>query len=424
MKTTKDIPFLLGMVLMIAMLFLTSIVAVSTAGEQESGSRGTPVIYRPVYDGRGNTDGTTTNPEFAYDGETDDTSTKADIDVKEDNTGNYAESVKYKFDDTETTDEKQIKLHYIWSVTLQGSMTDAFATIQAYDGVNGEWIELRKVTENEGITSRILSIPASCLGPEDNLLGEGEVHIAFYAYAYGGPFGDYTYIDLYDVYIERTLEDEPPDDDTEDDTEDDDVTGNDDDTGDDDTVGDDTEDDTSGDDDQSDSSDTEQWEHLGLALKIIIPIVSGAVGVLGYFKLRRRKTKFQRLRGEVDNIYNNLSDGLDDAISSLDGIYSQLTHFLDKNKITDNQYIILEKRIKDYILKLRGSARMTNLQGALEDAPKSIKQKVKFILKDGKVTKDELDTLEEMFGEEEISDEKREEIEKYMGQWMKEDAGE
>jgi len=161
----------------------------------------------------------------------------------------------------------------------------------------------------------------------------------------------------------------------------------------------------------------EYWE-------LSIALLSGIAFLFGYLKLRKKKNKFMQLRRQIDNIYKNLSDRPEEAIISLESLSSHLTHFMDKEQITDNQYMILERKINDYILDFRGSARMINLRKTVKDMPASVRQKVVEILEDGRVSREEFDSFEGLLGNENISDDDREILAKFVGQWLKEDTGE
>jgi len=158
--------------------------------------------------------------------------------------------------------------------------------------------------------------------------------------------------------------------------------------------------------------------------ELSIALLSGFAFLFGYLRLRKKKGKFLRLRRQIDNIYKNLSDKPDEAIISMESLSSHLTHFMDTEQITDNQYMILERKINDYILDFRGSARLIQLRKTVKDLPSTVRQKVVEILEDGRVTREEFDSFEGLLGKEDISDGDRDVLGKFVGQWLKEDTGE
>ena len=161
----------------------------------------------------------------------------------------------------------------------------------------------------------------------------------------------------------------------------------------------------------------EYWE-------LSIALLSGFAFLFGYLRLRKKKGKFMKLRRQIDNIYKNLSDKPEEAIISMESLSSHLTHFMDTEQITDNQYMILERKINDYILDFRGSARLIQLRKTVKDLPHTVRQKVVEILEDGRVTREEFDSFEGLLGNEDISDYDRDILGKFVGQWLKEDTGE
>ena len=157
--------------------------------------------------------------------------------------------------------------------------------------------------------------------------------------------------------------------------------------------------------------------------EVPLVIISAVIAIFGYFQFRKKKNMFQNLRREIDSIYGNLSD-VKEAIDSLEKISSKLTEYMDREKITDNQYIILDRKINDHVMQLRGSARIGDLKEAVRFLPPAIRNKVEKILEDGKLTKDEFESLENVLWEEEISEEERARIGNFAVQWLREDTGE
>lgn len=160
----------------------------------------------------------------------------------------------------------------------------------------------------------------------------------------------------------------------------------------------------------------EYWE-------LSIALLSGFAFLFGYLRLRKKKGKFLSLRRQIDNIYKKLSDKPEEAIISLESFSSSLTNYMDTEQITDNQYMILERKINDYILDFRGSARLIQLRKTVKNLPVTVRQKVVEILEDGRVTRDEFDSFEGLLGNQDISDDDRDILGKFVGQWLKEDTG-
>jgi len=175
--------------------------------------------------------------------------------------------------------------------------------------------------------------------------------------------------------------------------------------------------------DESEPKDRGFMDLLKSYWEVPLVIISGLVAIFGYFQFKRRKNKFQNLRQEIDRIYLDLSD-VKGAISELDKVSSKLTEYMDKERITDNQYLILDRKINDYVMDLKGTARLGDLKGAVQALPPAIRSKIEGILKDGKITLDEVHELENVLWEEDISEEQRAAIGSFAVQWLKEDTGE
>jgi len=161
----------------------------------------------------------------------------------------------------------------------------------------------------------------------------------------------------------------------------------------------------------------EYWE-------LSIAVISGLVFLFGYLRLKKRKGKFQSLRRQIDHVCKNLSDRPEEAIITLESISSNLTNFMDREEITDNQYMILERKINDFILDFRGSARLIKLRTAVKHLPATVRQRVVEILEDGRVTKEEFDSFTGLLGKEKLTESERNILGEFMGQWLKEDTGE
>ena len=158
--------------------------------------------------------------------------------------------------------------------------------------------------------------------------------------------------------------------------------------------------------------------------EVPVVILSALAALFGYLQLRKRKNKFQSLRREIETTYEQYSNRCDDAISELQRISDRLTEYMDRQKITDNQYIILDRKINDYTKALRATSRLTDAKSALDALPSDVRKKVEVMLEDGKLTRQEFDELKNVMWDEEVTEADRERIGSFAARWLEEDTGE
>lgn len=154
-----------------------------------------------------------------------------------------------------------------------------------------------------------------------------------------------------------------------------------------------------------------------------VVIVSGLVALTGYFQFKKRKGKFKRIRLEIETIYLKMNN-VEKAMASLNKVSEKLINYMDKDKISDNQYLILENKINDYQLQLRSRNRINNMDDAVKMLPPAVREKVVNMLEDGKVSRDEFDDFRGTIWNLDISSEKKQELGSMVVQWLHEDTGE
>ncbi len=136
----------------------------------------------------------------------------------------------------------------------------------------------------------------------------------------------------------------------------------------------------------------QSWDFWGIVVQITVLVGTILLGLWGVFKLRQKQTTVNRYIHAMKEAYEKNKDSPQVGLEKIDEVYKEIVEKYEGGKISDNHFLILEKKRDDYVGDLRRSI-MDSLD-AVEGSP-DLQNKLDEILLDGKVTKDEVDNLNE-----------------------------
>lgn len=151
------------------------------------------------------------------------------------------------------------------------------------------------------------------------------------------------------------------------------------------------------------------WEMLGVILAVIGALV-------GWLISRRVRGKTAKYMSEIDRVYRSSNTSTNKCEAKLVGIRDQIEDDFKKGKINDQSLALLESRIDKYTRELR-----SGIVDRTTGIPTDLNKKIKHMLSDGVITKEEYAHFEEIVKKENMGASDKEEIRNLMKKWKDED---
>ena len=151
------------------------------------------------------------------------------------------------------------------------------------------------------------------------------------------------------------------------------------------------------------------WEMIAVVLAVI-----GAIA--GWLISRRVRGKTAKYMSEIDKVYRTHNKNTNKCEAELTNIRDKIEDDFKKGKLTDQALSILEKRIEKYSRELRSD--IIDKQFAL---PQELGKKVKHMLSDGVITKDEYAHFKDILAKAELGGKDKEELQSLMKKWKEKD---
>jgi PKD repeat protein/ligand-binding sensor domain-containing protein/DNA-directed RNA polymerase subunit RPC12/RpoP len=146
-------------------------------------------------------------------------------------------------------------------------------------------------------------------------------------------------------------------------------------------------------------------------------IVSGIGFVVGYIAYTAKKRKLSKNIKEVTNAYMRYRHKPEYCEGELNKLREKFSQKFEDGKLDGNNYLILEKKIDNYVKELRTKTVETKM-GAV---PVQIQQTIGNILADGRISKEEYDGLMSAISSTNMDAAQRKQLEEMFSGWMKSD---
>jgi hypothetical protein len=137
----------------------------------------------------------------------------------------------------------------------------------------------------------------------------------------------------------------------------------------------------------------------------------------GVYRRKKKHGRFSELLTEMDKIYGSYKTNPKRCELELEKMRSTINDDLKKNTIDENNYSILKGRIDEIIKEIRSET----MHSEVKDLPKDIEIKIKDMLIDGEITREEYDKLLPIIKGSEMATDDKEKMKKMVESWVKED---
>lgn len=151
------------------------------------------------------------------------------------------------------------------------------------------------------------------------------------------------------------------------------------------------------------------WQMIGTVIAII-----AAIG--GWLISRKVRGKTAKYMTEIDKAYRTYRKNANKCEAELAGVREKIEEDFKKGKINDNSLAILDARIDKYSKELRSEAIDKGFK-----LPPDLNKKIKHMLSDGVITKEEYEHFAQAIEKEQLSKQDKDELNKLMRKWRDED---
>jgi hypothetical protein len=103
---------------------------------------------------------------------------------------------------------------------------------------------------------------------------------------------------------------------------------------------------------KSSGFDWEVWEPIITILTILASLVAF---LLGFLSIRRKRSKLRKYMEKIDNSYNEHQEDPEECQQELTGLRDEIKHEVKAGKIEENHFLILDKKIDDYLGEIKAS---------------------------------------------------------------------
>jgi hypothetical protein len=172
------------------------------------------------------------------------------------------------------------------------------------------------------------------------------------------------------------------------------------------------------DDSKSNGDSLEGWfdnpEVLVGIIGILIIIAGSAFGV---YRRRKKQSRFSDLLSKLDDVYGTYKMSPKRCETELEKMKATINEDLKKGVIDENNYTILKSRIDEILGEIRSEA----IRSEVSVLPKDIELKIKDMLIDGKITREEYDKILPAIKGSTMGKEDKEKMRKMVKSWVKKD---
>lgn len=161
----------------------------------------------------------------------------------------------------------------------------------------------------------------------------------------------------------------------------------------------------------------------GIDWALFWTIMGASAGVAallaGWYYSRRKKKSISKFMTEIDDTYSSFKMKSRRCEAELYRLKDMISDELKKGKIEENTYMLLEKRIEDYLKEVREQLISEKFGGL----PSNMKNELKQMLKDKDISEKEFKKFEVLLKKTAgMEDEDKEELSKMVKKWKEEDS--
>lgn len=137
----------------------------------------------------------------------------------------------------------------------------------------------------------------------------------------------------------------------------------------------------------------------------------------GVWRKKKKRSRFSDLLTDLDEIYSSYKMNPHKCESELEKMRGVINGDLKRGVIDENNYSILKERIDELMTEIRSDA----LHTQVAEIPKDIEIRIKDMLIDGEITREEYDKLLPIIKGSDMAADDKEKMEKVVESWVKKD---
>ena len=149
------------------------------------------------------------------------------------------------------------------------------------------------------------------------------------------------------------------------------------------------------------------WQFMQVVLVIV-----GAL--IAWWLTTRKRNRVAKLLDKVERVHVEASRNPHATERELLGFKNVIAAELKKGKIDESSYLILDKRIDDYIRNVRERI----IEEKFSTLPSSLKNELKIMIDDGKVTEGEVYAFEKVLSSSSVSERDKGELRSFLSEWQ------
>lgn len=165
---------------------------------------------------------------------------------------------------------------------------------------------------------------------------------------------------------------------------------------------------------------TPEWYERGdvqVGLAVLGFAGSGAAAAFAFFRTRQRRRSLSDLLQSADKTYTAAKDAPESGIPQLVNLRMEVRHRHERGRLEDTQYLELDKRITDYIVRLR----LLEVDRQFSGLPHAFLHEVRRLVGDGAVSKSEAALVELHAGTYRVPEPHRTNLVRLVRSWANDD---
>jgi hypothetical protein len=159
------------------------------------------------------------------------------------------------------------------------------------------------------------------------------------------------------------------------------------------------------------------WDNPEVIVGIIALVAVGGGSAYGMWRRKKKHGRFSELLTELDDVYGSFKLNPKKCETELEKIKVAINEDLKKNTIDENNYSILKTRIDE----IMGEIRSETIKTEVAELPKDIEIKIKDMLIDGEITREEYDKILPIIKGSDMTVNDKEKMKKMVEGWVVEE---
>ncbi|UCE36600.1 MAG: hypothetical protein JSW00_13930 [Thermoplasmata archaeon] len=161
------------------------------------------------------------------------------------------------------------------------------------------------------------------------------------------------------------------------------------------------------------------WAEVLVGVAALVALAVGST--YGMMRKKKKQSRFSELLTELDKIYRDFKMYPHRCEIELEKMRAVTNEDLKRGIIDENNYSILKGRIDELIREVRSDAIQSEVKSEVKDLPKDIELRIKDMLIDGKISRDEYDKLLPIIKGSDMASDDKEKMEKKLESWVQDD---